>query len=310
MHLTFRHFFIVKTIAVSGSIVKAAKVLGISQPALSSALQKLELQIGDKLFNRDVKPLRATRFAQVFIDRGRQIAFERNEILRDIDRLKGLETGKLTVATGMFAAEGSVEKAISHVVTVYPHLTIELLQNGWQKATESVLQGTTDLAVIELGLAETIPELETELVNGAPCFFFCRVDHPLAKQKSVTWADLNAFPFAGNRLAERLVSHLKNVDVDLGEYDTGHKVITAKNFVENYSALLRVIKNSDAFGMTFPGLLKNEIAAGEIVLLDLGSHPWLTTRYGFVHRKDRQMSPALKFFMETVRKIEEENAAS
>jgi len=68
-----------------------------------------------------------------------------------------------------------------------------------------------------------------------------------------------------------------------------------------------VIKNSDAFGMTFPGLLKNEIAAGEIVLLDLGSYPWLTTRYGFVHRKDRQMSPALKFFMETVRKIEEEN---
>jgi DNA-binding transcriptional LysR family regulator len=141
-------------------------------------------------------------------------------------------------------------------------------------------------------------------------FLFCRVDHPLAKQKSVTWADLNAFPFAGNHLAERLVSHLKNVDVDLGEYDTGHKVITAKIFVENYSALLRVIKNSDAFGMTFPGLLKNEIAAGEIVLLDLGSHPWLTTRYGFVHRKDRQMSPALKFFMETVRKIEEENAAS
>jgi DNA-binding transcriptional LysR family regulator len=139
---------------------------------LSSALQKLELQIGDKLFNRDVKPLRATRFAQVFIDRGRQIAFERNEILRDIERLKGLESGKLTVATGMFAAEGSVEKAISHVVTVYPHLTIELLQNGWQQITESVLRGTTDLAVIELGLAETIPELETELVNGAPCFFF------------------------------------------------------------------------------------------------------------------------------------------
>lgn len=310
MHLSFRHFSIVETIAASGSVIKAAKVLGISQPALSSALQKLEQQIGEKLFDRNVKPLRATRFARVFIDRGKQIAFERDEILRDINRLKGLQSGKLTVATGMFAAEGSVEQAISRVVTLFPHLQIELLQIGWQKITESVIRGTTDLAVIELGLAETIPELETELVNGSPCFFFCRADHPLAKQETVTWNDLNVYPFAGNRLAARIVTHLNELNVDLGEYDKEGKFVTAKILVETYSALMRVIKTSNAFGMTSPKFLKNEIAAGKIVLLDPGPHTWMTTRYGFVYRKDRHLSPALKMFMETVRTIEQENAES
>ena len=310
MHLTFRHFEIVDAILTSGTLVKAAQILGVSQPALSNALQALEGQIGEKLFDRDVKPLRPTRFAKVFVDRGKQISLEKAEILRDIQRLNGLESGRLTVAASMYGAPSSAEQAIARVVNLYPQLQITLLQGGWLDITKSVLQGKIDLALAEIGFAQTRPELATERVNNDPCYFFCRSGHPLARQKSVAWTDLNAYPYADTRLADRFTSKLAELGVVLGEYDPVEQVTVPKIWVETFSALTRIIKNSDTVGMATPTLLKDDLASGALVLLDLGSHPWLTTNTGFIYRKDRHLSPALKMFMETVRAIEQENAGS
>lgn len=306
MHLTFRHFEIVETILASGTLVKAAQILGISQPALSNALQTLEGQIGEKLFDRDVKPLRPTRFAQVFIDHGRRIAIEKTEILRDIQRLNGLESGRLVVAASMYGAVSSAEAAIARVVKRYPHLQITLLQNGWLDITKSILQGKTDLAMAAIDLAETLPELAAELVNNDPQYFFCRAGHPLTRPKSLAWTDLNAYPYADTRLADRFTAKLAELGVILGEYDPVERVTIPKIWVETFSALTRIVKNSDAIGTATPSLIKDDLTSGALVLLDLGSHPWLTTSTGFIYRKDRHLSPALKMFMETVREIEQE----
>jgi DNA-binding transcriptional LysR family regulator len=307
MHLTFRHFELVEAIHNCGTLVEAAKILGISQPALSNALQALEAQIGEILFDRSVKPLRPNRFARVFIERGKQITIEKTEILRDISRLNGLESGRLTVAASMYGAQSFAEQAIARVVKLYPQLQITLLQGNWLEVTKSVLQGKIDLALAEFSYAQTLPELATELVNNDPCYFFCRAGHPLTQQKSVTWTDLNAYPYADTRLADRFTSGLSEAGIILGEYDPVDRVTIPKIWVETFSALKQIIKNSDAIGSSRPLLLKDDLASGELVLLDVGPHPWLVEYLGFIYRKDRHLSPALKMFMETVRAIEQEN---
>lgn len=55
--INFNHLYYFLTIAQEGSIVKAAKKLHITQPALSSQLKLLEQDLGKKLFDRKGKRL-------------------------------------------------------------------------------------------------------------------------------------------------------------------------------------------------------------------------------------------------------------
>jgi len=61
------------------SLAAAAKTLGISQPALSKSLRRLETYLGVKLFERTPRGMLATEFGREFAQHARAIALEVNE---------------------------------------------------------------------------------------------------------------------------------------------------------------------------------------------------------------------------------------
>jgi LysR family transcriptional activator of nhaA len=89
--LNYRHLQYFWTVAREGSIARAAKVLHVTQPAISAQLQKLEQQLGEPLFVRAGRGLALTeagRTAQKYADEifglGRELA----------ETLRGRPTGK------------------------------------------------------------------------------------------------------------------------------------------------------------------------------------------------------------------------
>ena len=67
MDLKKLKFFL--TVAEELSFSKAARRLGISQPALSRAIKDLEGQIGSVLFQRGVTPIKLTQAAEALLPR-------------------------------------------------------------------------------------------------------------------------------------------------------------------------------------------------------------------------------------------------
>ena len=57
----------IRTIAEKKSISRAADQLGISQPALSAYLRKVEKHLGVELFDRSVLPIELTRAGQEYL---------------------------------------------------------------------------------------------------------------------------------------------------------------------------------------------------------------------------------------------------
>ncbi|MDD6310470.1 MAG: LysR family transcriptional regulator [Firmicutes bacterium] len=55
-------------IAETRSLSLAAKEVGISQPAMSAYLKKLEKQLGVTLFDRTVLPMKLTREGKAYLD--------------------------------------------------------------------------------------------------------------------------------------------------------------------------------------------------------------------------------------------------
>ncbi len=76
MDLEFRHLRIVIAVADEGSITKAAAALGLSQPSLTSQLQRIERAMGAPLFDRARTGVVPTSFGRVVLAKARSVVNE------------------------------------------------------------------------------------------------------------------------------------------------------------------------------------------------------------------------------------------
>ena len=65
--LKLRDLDTLMVVAQSGSMAKAAKVLSVSQPAVSKAISDMEHTLGVQLFDRVAKGIEPTSFGRVFL---------------------------------------------------------------------------------------------------------------------------------------------------------------------------------------------------------------------------------------------------
>lgn len=84
------------------SFSKAAQKLYITQPALSTAIKKVEKKIGSPIFDRSTSPIGLTPSGEVYIDAIEKLfALEQNTI-NQLNNLNGLLTGKLSIGGTIF----------------------------------------------------------------------------------------------------------------------------------------------------------------------------------------------------------------
>lgn len=73
MTLEMRHLQVIRAIAEAGSLTKAAASLGVSQPSLTSQLQRLENRLGGRLFLRDRQGAVPTPLGELVLSKARQV---------------------------------------------------------------------------------------------------------------------------------------------------------------------------------------------------------------------------------------------
>ncbi|MGY0236578.1 LysR family transcriptional regulator [Longispora urticae] len=71
MNLELRHLRVICAIAETGSVTKAAAVLGLAQAALTAQLHRIEGTLGGALFERDRKGARPTALGELVLSRAR-----------------------------------------------------------------------------------------------------------------------------------------------------------------------------------------------------------------------------------------------
>lgn len=136
-------------IAEQGSITKASEVLFITQPTLSQRLQKVENELGTRLFERN-------RFGEVSLtEAGNRFCSECRHILAHWQLLQeGLQAlrGRQTLTMGIPVRIGYqlVAGLVDKLEAEYPHISLTFLDHPNYLMEEMVARGELDLALIRL----------------------------------------------------------------------------------------------------------------------------------------------------------------
>jgi DNA-binding transcriptional LysR family regulator len=297
-----RSFEMAIAIEAHRNFQRAARALGITQPALTRALQTLEGEFGAQLFERSKGECEPTAFGRVVLAHARRVVAEVAEARREIALLQGLEAGELRVGVGHAAPQQWIGGAIGELSAANPNLRVHNVELPGEEHPGALMAGRIDLAVGEAGDLDGYPDLVLARLPQRPGAFFCRKGHPLTKLPKIELHDIAAFPFAGARLTRRIGVHFPE-GTTMGTMSADGRFFEPAITCPNWTTIREIVCRSDVVAIRARALVTASENRGELAVLPFEA-PWLHTEYAIMWRRDRMPHPALKAFCDAVRRAE------
>jgi DNA-binding transcriptional LysR family regulator len=289
------------TLHEHGNFARAARHLGITQPALSRSVQSLEARLGTRLFDRGREGVVPTDVGKLLLQLARPIVNESHEAERQLRQLVSAHSGQVRIGAGPYPADISVGQAVGILSRRRPGARIDLSVGDWSRVIDRLFDGDLDVAIAETSEVESHTGLEIEPLPKHRGVLFVRSDHPLARQRSLTLERIGEFPLALTEIPGRLAALVRRSMPSLRR-PTGQPGPDIR--VDTFGALCEIVRHSDAIGCGAPSQIRTDLASGRIATLPL-ELSWLTTNYGIIRLAGRTPSPLLVEFMNTLREVEE-----
>ena len=135
------------TTAVMNNVSRASESLHISQPALSRALQELELQLGVKLLERSTRQMSLTHEGQHFLPVAQRLLRDMTEATEGLrERSRGL-TGSVTVAVGTAFGSVVLPAVLTAFSASHPGVRVRLVDDNSAGITSRVAGAEVDLGI-------------------------------------------------------------------------------------------------------------------------------------------------------------------
>ena len=171
-----------------GSFSEVARRLGISQPAVSFQIQKLERDLGVRLVDRSQKAVTMTEAGKRLLSFAKSIEGEWSHLQQDLDQLREEVTGELTVAASTIPAEFLLPPILGEFKTLHPQVTARVVVSD----SLTVISGVRDGAY-EVGFCGIVPEgqeLEPVKISEDEIVLVVFPEHPFAGRKQVSVTEL------------------------------------------------------------------------------------------------------------------------
>ena len=176
-----------------GSVSEAARILGVSQPAVSKGIAQLEHSLGAPLLRRGSRPLGLTEEGVIVADYAERADLLRNQMLSHLENARSNRTG--TVRLGSFGSSASFQilpQTLSDFARAFPGISVEILEFPDAELERALEDGIVDLAIMSLPDADT---LEIASVASDRLVGLVSDKHPLASRERVTPEEMAGYPF-------------------------------------------------------------------------------------------------------------------
>jgi LysR family hydrogen peroxide-inducible transcriptional activator len=166
----------------------AARASGVSQPALSAQIKKVETMLGAAIFDRDRSPV-------VVTERGSLVVMQAHKVLEQFDRLGAIGATDEEDLTGTYRLglipsiiPTLLPRFLPRLARAQPKLEVEIHEVKTDDLVRRLREGSLDGGVAATPL--DIPGLHERVIYHEALEVYLPPGHPLAKQDRIRQADL------------------------------------------------------------------------------------------------------------------------
>lgn len=278
MHLRQLEYFL--AVAEELNFSRAAQKLHVSQQPISTQIQKLEQELGVKLFHRTTREVSLTPSGEAFLKEIR-LAFKYLDKGKKMAQLSNEETqNQLKIGYEIVMMSHMLPAFIKGIRTKLPEVKLEIVELPEHVIHEKVISGDVDM-----GLMFTDKEfldlnvLEKLKLGNERSVVTVSKEHPFAGKKTITLSDLSQEEFILIKREDKPYFFKKFYDIC---NEAGFEPKIAQE-VPTEQALMSLVAKNMGIAMVFECLKK--VFTQDLVYIPL-VEPEININFGLIWKKD------------------------
>jgi len=281
------------TVAREHRFSRAAEKLFRTQSAVSQTIRKLEVELGEALFDRSSREGVLTDAGKVLVEYAEKLLNLRSEAAESLVELRELQKGKLVIAANEFTALYLLP-VLAEFRRLHPMIKITVQRALGSHIPDDVLRYRAEFGVLSYEPQE--PSLHSVVVYLDELVFVVPPKHPLASAKEVSIRQLGAESFVAHivsspyrdKVLQLFKTHKTPLHMDL-ELPTLQAI---KQFVALGSGVALIPEIS----------VETELARGELVRIPVRELQ-LKRKLRLIYRKDANLSHAARALLKVVEAV-------
>ncbi|MCG1027131.1 LysR family transcriptional regulator [Virgibacillus halodenitrificans] len=278
-----------------GSISKAAKVLNMTQPPLSIAIQSFEEELNAKLFERKGRRLILTDIGELLYERAKEVFALTNQISNEVKDQKSGQIGTVNVGCSTVANLTVLPEVIKNIREETADIVVKVKEGNSHYVISELRNNNIDVGIVRnVFQAE---DLDFNTIITEPLMLALPPEHHLLGKTNITLEDLKHENFLLQ--STTLGRNISDIIIE-SCYKNGY---TPKVIYWGTSTLPMLSMVRKGLGIAFvPKIFEklDEVALPPMVEF---IHPDFTTNLTIVTPKDRYISSAAKKFLLTTKKV-------
>jgi len=283
------------------NLSQAAETLGISQPALSKTMAKLQADLCVQLYVRNGRGIALTDAGTALRRRAEAILAEVAETQELMSEMRSGLTGHVRIGAGPSFLTRTLPDALVALEPVQPEVRYTIREGTTQELCDWIKTREIDCALLgwvrsDRHATALDPDLAFHRLLVDDLVIVTREDHPLHQRPPRRLADLSPYGWILPRMSTRLQGELNRLYAEAGETPPSARVQTSSLF-----ATCAMLRRSDLITLLARNALSAEDTAGLLPLrqdwLPLQREAYLVTLKGL------QLPPAASRVVDQVRRL-------
>jgi DNA-binding transcriptional LysR family regulator len=192
--LKLRDLEVLMTVIETGSMGKAARRLGISQPGVSKSIVELEDALGVRLLDRSRRGIVPTAYGLALQRQGSVVFNELKQAVQHIDFIADPTKGEIRIGTTDALAISVVSPVIDALAREHPKMFFHVTSGGTAELYSAVADRRVEFAVCRM-IGRLPDELAAEVLFHDAFAVMASAENPLTRRRKLTWADLADEPW-------------------------------------------------------------------------------------------------------------------
>lgn len=290
INISFKLLKAFLTLSEQKNFTRAAEHCHVSQSTFSGMIQRLEEELGARLFDRNTRNVILTPEGELFAEAARHLVNDIQWTFSDLSDYVAKKKGRVAIAALPSIAGEWLPAVIAEYRRRYPGIAIEIHDVLSDNCLELVQQGQADIALAAPN--SSLDEYATEHFHTDRFFLICRRDHPVASLSVVTMDDLRGCDFIRLSRSTSVHQHLVNA--------VGATGVTSSSFEVKYLSTVAGLILQGLGVSLLPELTLSQFRHPDLVAIPLAT-PGISRPIHIIWRKDKPLSIAAQAMLELVR---------